>query len=40
MNQVPLAKVAMPQRVPWGFHGLWLTSRDLSEQVPAAANAA
>jgi carotenoid cleavage dioxygenase-like enzyme len=25
----PLARVRMPQRVPYGLHGLWLSRADL-----------
>ena len=32
MAQEPLARVQLPQRVPWGFHGLWVSAEDLATQ--------
>lgn len=32
MSSVPVAKVAMPQRVPTGFHGLFVHQEELKKQ--------
>lgn len=32
MGATPLAIINMPQRVPYGFHGLWLTEEQLASQ--------
>ena len=32
MSNEPLAVVKIPQRVPFGFHGTWLTAEQLAEQ--------
>lgn len=32
MSQQPLATVKLPQRVPYGFHGLFLTEKQLKQQ--------
>jgi carotenoid cleavage dioxygenase-like enzyme len=33
MSSTPVAKIAMPQRIPTGLHGTWVSSHDLSRQV-------
>jgi carotenoid cleavage dioxygenase-like enzyme len=33
MAQQPLAVVALPQCVPYGFHGLWATEGQLQQQL-------
>ncbi|WIA42707.1 hypothetical protein OEZ86_008657 [Tetradesmus obliquus] len=33
MQQQPLAVVALPQRVPYGFHGLWVPERQFQQQL-------
>lgn len=30
----PIARVLLPQRVPYGFHGLWLTGQQLQQNQP------
>jgi carotenoid cleavage dioxygenase-like enzyme len=32
MDSTPLATVRMPQRVPYGFHGLYITAEQLKKQ--------
>ena len=32
MSEAPVAKVAMPQRVPLGFHGHWVHSEQVKGQ--------
>ena len=32
MSSQPVARVAMPQRVPFGFHGLFLSEQQLQSQ--------
>jgi carotenoid cleavage dioxygenase-like enzyme len=29
MAENPVARVSLPQRVPWGFHGLWFDQKNL-----------
>ena len=31
MNAEPIARVMMPQRVPYGFHGTWITEEQLAQ---------
>jgi carotenoid cleavage dioxygenase-like enzyme len=33
MSQQPLAVVALPQRVPYGFHGLWVPESQFEQQL-------
>lgn len=33
MAAAPLAAVNMPQRVPYGFHGLWVTNDQIKSQA-------
>ena len=32
MSNVPITVIKMPQRVPYGFHGTWISAEDLAEQ--------
>lgn len=32
MAPQPVATVALPQRVPYGFHGLWVSQRQMAQQ--------
>ena len=32
MSSTPVARVAMPQRVPFGFHGIFLSEQQLQSQ--------
>jgi len=32
MKNTPLARIVMPQRVPYGFHGIWLPESDIEQQ--------
>eukprot|EP00892_Ulva_mutabilis_P001430 jgi/Ulvmu1/11288/UM074_0003.1 len=40
MASTPVAKVQLPQRVPAGFHGLWVSQAQLAQQPPAPAETA
>lgn len=33
MASKPVAVVEIPQRVPYGFHAIWLTEEQVREQV-------
>jgi carotenoid cleavage dioxygenase-like enzyme len=33
INAEPIARVLIPQRVPYGFHGTWITEEQLSASV-------
>ncbi len=32
MSSTPLATVALPQRVPYGFHGMWVSREQMKAQ--------
>ena len=33
MSSTPVARVALPQRVPYGFHGEWLSEAQFAAQA-------
>jgi len=35
MSSDPVAVVALPQRVPYGFHGLWVAEVELQKHIKA-----
>ena len=37
MSSTPLATIRIPQRVPAGFHGMWVSKQQLAEQPDAPA---
>lgn len=39
-SQQPLTRIAMPQRVPYGFHGMWVTRAQLRAQAALATSTA
>lgn len=34
MDPTPVCCVAVPRRVPWGFHALWVPQSELDAQLP------
>jgi carotenoid cleavage dioxygenase len=34
MSAAPLARVVVPQRVPYGFHGAWVSDERIQNQTP------
>lgn len=34
MSPAPVCRVAVPRRVPWGFHALWVPRSELDAQLP------
>lgn len=32
MSEIPLARIVLPERVPYGFHGTWIPSEELNHQ--------
>lgn len=35
MSAVPVARVKLPQRVPYGFHGTYMSEAEFQQQVVA-----
>ena len=34
MSPAPIARVTIPQRIPYGFHGIWVSEEDIRNQKP------